>query len=76
MGIAPMGITQPVSFRKVWLMDKVQMTLRLPYDLAKYVEAKADGIGISTNAFLMILIDKGLALYECDIIQRVEVPSQ
>ena len=57
-------------------MEKEQTTLRLPLELAKHVKIKADSIGVSTNAFLLILIDQGLKLYECDVIQRVESPSQ
>jgi len=57
-------------------VEKVQTTLRLPVELAGYVTAKADAIGISTNAFLMVLIDRGLKLYESDVIQQVEPPDQ
>lgn len=57
-------------------MVREQTTLRLPSDLAKHVKCKADTIGISTNSFLMILVDLGLRLYESDVIQRVEIPNQ
>ena len=56
--------------------SKVQTTLRIPEDKARYIKAKAEGIGIPTNAFLLILIDQGLTLYESEIIQLVESPSQ
>jgi len=55
---------------------KVQTTLRLTPELAKYVRAKASEIGIPTNSFLMVLIDRGLKLYESDVIQLVEAPNQ
>ena len=57
-------------------LDRQQVTLRLPLALAEYVQTKAEGIGVSTNALIMMLIDMGLKLYESDIIQQVEAPNQ
>jgi len=57
-------------------MDKEQTTIRIPPELAKYIRNKAEAMGTSTNAFIMVLIDMGLRLYESDIIRQVEPPNQ
>lgn len=50
-------------------MQKEQMTistsLRLPEEKSDYIKKKAHEIGISQNAFIMVLIDLGIKLYEC-----------
>ena len=51
-------------------MEREQVTistsLRLPEEKNDYIKKKASEIGISQNAFLMVLIDLGIKLYECD----------
>lgn len=51
-------------------MEKEQTTistsLRLPEGKNEYIKKKANEIGISQNAFIMVLIDLGIKLYECD----------
>ena len=56
--------------------QREQTTLRLPPELARYARTKAEAIGVSVNAFLMLMIDMGLKLYESSIIQQVEPPNQ
>lgn len=50
-------------------MQKEQTTistsLRLPEEKSDYIKKKAHEIGISQNAFIMVLIDLGIKLYEC-----------
>lgn len=41
-------------------MEKRQTTIRLPVDLKSQIQREADCIGISFNAYVLILIDKGL----------------
>ena len=41
-------------------MEKQQTTIRLPVDLKNQIQREADCIGISFNAYVLILIDKGL----------------
>jgi hypothetical protein len=47
------------------------MGLRAPSDLSDRVELKAREIGVSKNAFLLILIDLGFKVYE-----NVKPPAQ
>lgn len=51
-------------------MEREQVTistsLRLPEEKNDYIKKKASEIGISQNAFIMVLIDLGIKLYECD----------
>ena len=51
-------------------MEREQVTistsLRLPEEKNDYIKKKASERGISQNAFIMVLIDLGIKLYECD----------
>lgn len=53
------------------IMEKEQntitTTLRLPEERNEYIKKKANEIGISQNAFVMLLIDLGIKFYESDI---------
>lgn len=52
-------------------MEREQMTiittLRLPEERHTYIKEKANEIGISQNAFIAVLIDLGIKLYESDV---------
>ena len=39
--------------------EKEQTTIRLPKELKEQLQAEADKMGISFNAYILILIDKG-----------------
>ncbi|WP_455649079.1 hypothetical protein [Enterocloster citroniae] len=56
------------------MMEREQTTistsLRLPEEKNDYIKKKANEIGISQNAFIMVLIDLGIKLYECDPIVK------
>lgn len=39
--------------------DIISMQFRMPKELHTYVKAEANRIGISQNAFMLILIDEG-----------------
>lgn len=41
-------------------MDRVQTTIRLPEELMKRLQREAERMGISVNALMVALIDKGI----------------
>lgn len=42
----------------------ITTTLRIPEERNEYIKEKANEIGLSQNAFMMMLIDLGIKLYE------------
>lgn len=52
-------------------MEREQTTiatsLRIPEAKNDYIKIKANEIGISQNAFIMVLIDLGIKLYESEV---------
>lgn len=42
-------------------------TLRIPEEKTEQIKQKANEIGISQNAFINVLIDLGLKVYDADI---------
>ena len=47
--------------------DKNLLSLRLTHQVDQLTKAKAEAVGLSQNAFLNILIDLGLRVYESDV---------
>lgn len=47
--------------------NKDILTMRVAPRVNKYTKAKAESIGVSQNAFLNMLIDLGLRVYESEI---------
>ena len=47
----------------------VTTSIRIPEQRNEYIRKKANEIGISQNALMVMLIDLGIKLYESDIIQ-------
>jgi hypothetical protein len=46
---------------------------RMPQDLHDYVRDNAERLGVSQNAFMMILMDLGRKVYESNIITRQKI---
>ncbi len=44
--------------------NTIATSLRIPESRNEYIKEKANEIGISQNAFIMMLIDLGIKLYE------------
>lgn len=42
----------------------IYSSIRLPEERTEYIKKKASEIGISQNAFMLMLIDLGIKLYE------------
>lgn len=47
--------------------ELIVSTIRLPEEKASYIKEKSTEIGISQNAFMMVLIDLGIRLYESQV---------
>ncbi len=50
------------------MRELITSSIRLPEDKAVYIKEKSTEIGISQNAFMMVLIDLGIRLYESQAI--------
>lgn len=47
--------------------NREKLTLRMAEELSTYTKKKADAIGVSQNAFLVMMIDLGLRQYEGEL---------
>lgn len=52
----------------------IQIGLRVPEHINSRLDERAEAIGISKNALLMVLIDMGMKVYDGDI--RVTPPQE
>lgn len=52
----------------------IQVGLRVPEHINARLEKKAEAVGISKNALLMVLIDLGMRVYDGDI--RIIPPQE
>ena len=48
----------------------VSTQVRLPDDIHTYIQRESDRLGISQNAFLVILLDRGRKVWEADVSLR------
>jgi hypothetical protein len=48
----------------------INTQIRISQDLYGYVQSNAERLGVSQNAFMMILMDLGRKVYESDIVTR------
>ena len=48
----------------------ITTSIRLPEQRNEYIRKKASEIGFSQNAFMVMLIDLGIRLYESEIIRN------
>lgn len=47
--------------------NMVSTQVRLPSEMHEYIQREADRLGISQNAFLVVLLEHGKKLWEADI---------
>ena len=48
--------------------EREKLTVRMSEELNQYTKKKANAIGVPQNAFLVMLIDMGLRVYEGELI--------
>lgn len=48
-------------------VKSISSQVRIPENLHEYITKKADKLGISKNAFLVILLDRGKKYWEAEI---------
>ena len=54
------------------MKTKIQTGIRIPEELHKELQTKADRMGVSINQLMLVLIDMGLNLMEKGVIPREE----
>lgn len=55
------------------MKDIITSQIRLPADMHEYIRQEADRIGISQNAFLLVLLEQGRKVWNANITNLREV---
>ena len=56
--------------REKEIQNVIATSIRIPEERNEYLRKKAHEIGMSQNAFMVMMIDLGIKLYESGIIQN------